>query len=228
MCVFLLRSEAAMIAHDKSQQEGKKNFLVPCFIELSWSRVWDHGANPSYRLACREYFGPHSLCSLPTSFLATIPSIRSNVCRISRNHWWAIKWSNWKETPEQYPLEFRPKSWRPNFFRLGCLGLDFFFHLVSWILSYVLLGVLTFFIAHWVGCFWFIAGAFEVRNYSFAWPFKELFFSQGFGVNEWVPSLDLVSSPLSVRYLQAFYWGFINGMFPAWFLPFCILSYCLS
>ena len=54
-------------------------------------------------------------------------------------------------------IEMRPKAWRPNYFRLATLG------------------ILTFFIAHWVGCVWFIAGAYEVLILLSENLFKNLF-----------------------------------------------------
>ena len=56
----------------------------------------------------------------------------------------------------------RPKSWRPNYFRLATLG------------------VLTFYIAHWVGCVWFIVGAFEVLIFPFWGFWGVVFFMGGF------------------------------------------------
>ena len=46
-------------------------------------------------------------------------------------------------------IDLRPKSWRPNLFRL------------------LNLGILVFYIAHWVGCLWFIVGSYEVFFFLF-------------------------------------------------------------
>ena len=35
---------------------------------------------------------------------------------------------------------------------------------------------------------------------------------KGYGVNDFVPSLELSEENLRTRYLNAFYWGFVNGM----------------
>jgi CRP-like cAMP-binding protein len=53
--------------------------------------------------------------------------------------------------------------------------------------------MLSFLIAHWVGCAWFLVGRLE-----------------GYGTNEWVPSMHLVRSSLLTQYVRALYWGFVN------------------
>lgn len=53
--------------------------------------------------------------------------------------------------------------------------------------------LISFIVAHWVGCFWFIFGQFE-----------------GYGVNSWVPPIYLLQESLIRQYLHSLYWGFVN------------------
>lgn len=75
------------------------------------------------------------------------------------------------------------------------------------VLRLIHLGFLSFFLAHWSGCIWFWIGKYE-----------------GFGVNFWVPSIELRTSPILSQYLFSLYWGFINSTTINWQTHYTILE----
>jgi hypothetical protein len=66
--------------------------------------------------------------------------------------------------------------------------------------------MLSFLIAHWVGCSWFLVGRYLDNNKFILHRYR----LEGYGTNEWVPSLDLIQSSMLTQYVRALYWGFVN------------------
>lgn len=90
-------------------------------------------------------------------------------------------------------FELRSRLFNPTLFRL--------FNLI----------ILSFLIAHWVGCGWFFIGNIE-----------------GFGINDWVPSLKLKNSTIFKKYLASLYWGFIHSTVIDNSTPYTILETIFS